>query len=464
MSRVQITRGSVQARWQWWMIVGCFFSFPIEKKMAGAITAHSAFWRSSREAYTVTAPPRRKVLHLSRFKVTPAGYRPAVVALKPRSLPSPFCRFRKRSSCHRFSLSDQMDSVTTPAAKGRPPFRPPGGPNLGTLPPLSDFQSFLEEHKRFYESARKTHRAVVASTADAAAGRHLGCLEPQDGFDTWKTPRQGPKGDREVAVARRRRQVTATSTPCLRDGVAVKSEGSVAFARSLSGKKTTKKTFQEVVSGSTTKTGGKRRSEAEVGVKDETPNPKTPRLEFEQLQAAEPVDACEVGAALGAHVPGNFKNSGVRQATVPSQAHHAASVNDAWVVDPKTVLVKSRPSALANVPSGMTSVDRHRRCFEPKSCPDWPQRSTASMKRRNKKAQSAKIAIVGPTREKRCARKINFACPAPDTAETSSAHHVPSMTIAARMVGVGGFLKSAFMFVISILVPRAWRLLAGRFR
>lgn len=373
-----------------------------------------------------------------------------------------------------------MDSATTPAAKGRPPFRPPGGPNFGALPPLSDFESFLEEHKRFYESARKTHRAVVASTADAAAGRHLGCLEPQDGFDTWKTPRQGLKGvsstviksatgrevvDREVAVARRRRQVTATSTPCLRDGVAVKSEGSVAFARSLSGKKTTKKTFQEVVSGSTTKTGGKkRRSEAEVGVKDETPNPKTPRLEFEELQAAEPVDACEVDATLHADVPGNFKNSGVRQATVPSQAHHAASVNDAWVVDPKTVLVKSRPSALANVPSGMTFVDRHRRCFEPMSCPDWPQRSTASMKRRNKKAQSAKIAIVGPTREKRCARKINFACPAPDTAETSSAHHVPSMTIAARMVGVGGFLKSAFMFVISILVPRAWRLLAGRFR
>ncbi|KAH8030386.1 hypothetical protein HPB51_006818 [Rhipicephalus microplus] len=343
-----------------------------------------------------------------------------------------------------------MDSATTPAAKGRPPFRPPGGPNFGTLPPLSDFESFLEEHKRFYESARKTHRAVVASTADAAAGRHLGCLEPQDGLDSWKTPRQGLKGvsgtaiksatgkevaDREVAVARRRRQVTATSTPCLRDGVAVKSEGSVAFARSLSGKKTTKKTFQEVVFGSTTKMGGKkRRSEAEVGVKDETPNPKTPRLEFEELQAAEPVDACEVGAALDAHVPGNFKNSGVRQATVPSQAHHAASVNDAWVVDPKTVLVKSRPSALANVPSGMTSVDRHRRCFEPMSCPDWPQRSSASMKRRNKKAQSAKIAIVGPTREKRCARKINFACPAPDTAETSSAHHVPSMTIAARML------------------------------
>ncbi|KAL1425265.1 hypothetical protein MTO96_019413 [Rhipicephalus appendiculatus] len=74
---------------------------------------------------------------------------------------------------------DQMDG-TTPSTKSRPPFRPTCRNNPEDLPPLGDYQRFLEEHRRYYDSARKTHEAVVASTTDAASKRHCGCLERSD--------------------------------------------------------------------------------------------------------------------------------------------------------------------------------------------------------------------------------------------------------------------------------------------
>ncbi|KAL3244747.1 hypothetical protein MRX96_018558 [Rhipicephalus microplus] len=63
-----------------------------------------------------------------------------------------------------------MDA-TSFATKSRPPFLPTCCSNLGALPPLEDFQSFVAEHRR-YEGARKTDEAIVTSTTDVAATCH----------------------------------------------------------------------------------------------------------------------------------------------------------------------------------------------------------------------------------------------------------------------------------------------------
>ncbi|KAL3244750.1 hypothetical protein MRX96_018561 [Rhipicephalus microplus] len=154
-----------------------------------------------------------------------------------------------------------MDA-TSSATKSRPPFLPTCCSNLGALPPLEDFQSFVAEHRR-YEGARKTDEAVVTSTADAAATRHR-----QDGLNTWRTSWRGPHwvsstgtehtslenvADTQVAVARRRRHVATLSTWRLSDVAAVNSEGLDAFTAYFSEKTATKKTpeLQKVTSSDT---------------------------------------------------------------------------------------------------------------------------------------------------------------------------------------------------------------------
>ncbi|KAL3189024.1 hypothetical protein MRX96_003170 [Rhipicephalus microplus] len=132
-----------------------------------------------------------------------------------------------------------MDS-TTPAAKSRRPFRPPGCSNLGAVSPVSDCQSFLAQRQWFYRSPRKTHIAINTSMADAMEGRRRGCLETRDDLETWSTQRLGPKwvssteieqatgvdiADGEVAVIRHRRHVSATNTRCLLDADRVKLKG-----------------------------------------------------------------------------------------------------------------------------------------------------------------------------------------------------------------------------------------------
>ncbi|KAL3189000.1 hypothetical protein MRX96_003146 [Rhipicephalus microplus] len=219
--------------------------------------------------------------------------------------------------CHFHAV---MDS-TTPAAESRLSFRPPGGPNLGTLSPVSDFQSFLAELQQFHRSARKTHIAVNASTADAVQGRRRVTsteIKPATGKDI---------ADAEVAVTRHRRRVTATNTRCLSDEDCVKLKGSVAFGQNLFGKKTTtRKTseLQDDASGNTTQTRGKkRRCEVgpanDLGIHDETPQAKNPRLEVKEFEATEPVHPCKVSATMQVDVFRNKKNknSGIRDTMVP---------------------------------------------------------------------------------------------------------------------------------------------------
>ncbi|KAL3230373.1 hypothetical protein MRX96_023425 [Rhipicephalus microplus] len=90
----------------------------------------------------------------------------------------------------------------------------------------------------------------------------------------------------------------------------------------------------------------------EVGIKEEMPKPKTPRLELE-FQAVGPVDACEVSAMCTAS--SRFRKleeqgSTMRRPTDRIQVPLAHSVKYAWVVYAKKVLSKSRPSVLASVP------------------------------------------------------------------------------------------------------------------
>lgn len=211
-----------------------------------------------------------------------------------------------------------MDA-TSSATKSRPPFLPTCCSNLGALLPLEDFQSFVAEHRR-YEGARKSDEAIVTSTADAAATCHR-----QDGLNTWRTSWRGPQwvsstgtehatlenvADTQVAVARRRRHVATLNTWRLSDVAAVNSEGLDAFTTYISEKTATKKTpeLQKVTSSDTMRTRNHEVAPAgDVGLKEETPKPKTPRLELE-FQAVGPVDACEVRAALEVHATGNLEN------------------------------------------------------------------------------------------------------------------------------------------------------------
>ncbi|KAL1432455.1 hypothetical protein MTO96_013213 [Rhipicephalus appendiculatus] len=64
------------------------------------------------------------------------------------------------------------------------------------------------------------------------------------------------------------------------------------------------------------------------------------------------------------------------------QRHHA-SVKDAWV---GYAFFKASFLVLANVTSRMTTVDRHRRCFETETYTDWPRRLSIASKTRSKKA------------------------------------------------------------------------------
>ncbi|KAL1432517.1 hypothetical protein MTO96_013272 [Rhipicephalus appendiculatus] len=54
------------------------------------------------------------------------------------------------------------------------PFRSTFRYNLDDLPSLGHYGTFLEAHRLLYDGARSMHRAVVASTTDAAANRHGG--------------------------------------------------------------------------------------------------------------------------------------------------------------------------------------------------------------------------------------------------------------------------------------------------
>ncbi|KAH7983843.1 hypothetical protein HPB52_014714 [Rhipicephalus sanguineus] len=108
-----------------------------------------------------------------------------------------------------------------------------------------------------------------------------------------------------MAVVRRRRQVTtmnARRRVC--NGAAVNSASPEAYARHLSRKTATKASVvQEVVPGDATRTGGsfKRRSAVassdDVGIKDEPPKAKTPRLEVQESGTTEVTDVYEVSAA-----------------------------------------------------------------------------------------------------------------------------------------------------------------------
>ncbi|KAH8018357.1 hypothetical protein HPB51_003527 [Rhipicephalus microplus] len=261
----------------------------------------------------------------------------------------------------------------TVATKSRLPLRPTCYSNLGALPPLRDRQSFVAE-RTCDEITRKTDEAVVASTADAAARRHRGFLERQDCFNIWRTSWRGPQWvsstgtehanhenvtDMKVAVARRLRYVATTNTWCLLDQAAVNWERLKAFATYFPEKTTTKKTCElpKAISSDTLRTGANTRHCAvtpacDVGIKQETPKPKTPRLELE-FQAVGPVDACEVNATCTAS--SRFRKleeqgSTMRRPTDRSQVPRAHSVKYACVLDAKKVLPKSRPSVLANVP------------------------------------------------------------------------------------------------------------------
>ncbi|KAL3188998.1 hypothetical protein MRX96_003144 [Rhipicephalus microplus] len=133
-----------------------------------------------------------------------------------------------------------MDS-TTLAAKSRPPFRPQGCSNLGTVSPVSDCMSFLAQRQWFYRGPRKiphsqsARRRQMLSRGDVAAAS-----KPKTTAKTWSTQRLGPKlvssteiehaicvdiADGEVAVIRHRRHVTATNTRCLLDADRIKLKG-----------------------------------------------------------------------------------------------------------------------------------------------------------------------------------------------------------------------------------------------
>ncbi|KAH7940318.1 hypothetical protein HPB52_023032 [Rhipicephalus sanguineus] len=258
-----------------------------------------------------------------------------------------------RSTVRRCRSHDQMDEATpaTPMTKGRPPFRPTCRYNRGALPSLGEYEKFLEEHRRFYDSARKTHEAVVASTSDVAAKRHRGCLEHND-RTSWLGPQWASStgfqpaarktiADRKVAVARRRRHVAATNTRRLHDGAALSSRPLGANAQHFS-EKTTKKAsgVQEVVPGDVQRTGGnKRRSEVtcteDVGIKDQTPKTKTPRLEVRKSATAGPTDVCVVSAGPQepAAIDSKRKDTGLSLSklskAVPRQARCASKLSGA---------------------------------------------------------------------------------------------------------------------------------------
>ncbi|KAH8001177.1 hypothetical protein MRX96_000452 [Rhipicephalus microplus] len=222
-----------------------------------------------------------------------------------------------------------MDS-TTLAAKSRPPFLPPGCPNLGALSPVSDLQSFLSRRQWFCRSARKTLIAINASVADAVEARRRGCLETRDDLETWSTQRLGPKwvssteiepatgnyvADVEVAVIRHRDHVTGTYEECLLDADRVKLEGK-AFARNIFGKKRTTRKASELQDGvfgnATQPKRNKRRCEIgptnDAGIHDETPKPKNPHLELDEFEAGGPVHPCEASVTIQVDVSGNTKN------------------------------------------------------------------------------------------------------------------------------------------------------------
>ncbi|KAH8030385.1 hypothetical protein HPB51_006817 [Rhipicephalus microplus] len=277
--------------------------------------------------------------------------------------------------------------------------------------------------------------------------------------------------DREVAVAIRRRQVATKDTRSLHDGDSANFEESGAIARNTFGGKTTKKTseLQEVASGDTKTRPKKRRSEIGSangrGAKDEAPKPKMRRVEL-KFQAVGPADAFEVSATLQSHATGNWKNknSGVRKAMARGEMHRATSVKNAWLLDVIKALFKRRSSVIANVPSRMAFVDRHRSCFQPTTHSDWPQRrSTLSRNRRNNKSKAQKIALGGPTLEKRCVSEIDFDSSVVASARSSSALQISGTKDVTRLGGVIRFVKTVVHFVI-FLVPRAWRILIAAFR
>ncbi|KAL1425264.1 hypothetical protein MTO96_019412 [Rhipicephalus appendiculatus] len=111
----------------------------------------------------------------------------------------------------------------------------------------------------------------------------------------------------------------------------------------------------------------------------------------------------------------------------------------------------------------MAYVDRHRKCFEPETYSDWPRRRATPSKTRNRKAMTDKITRGRLTRKKECARKIDFASPAPDPVPTFSAVQASGTKDVARMGGVRGFLARALHFVIYFLVPRAYRFVTSAF-
>ncbi|KAL3169968.1 hypothetical protein MRX96_015045 [Rhipicephalus microplus] len=72
-----------------------------------------------------------------------------------------------------------MDDMT-PATEWKPPFWPIFRYNRGAVPPMRNYQSFLEDHRWYYGSTTKTDKAIVASTSDATFSCHRGSPEHRD--------------------------------------------------------------------------------------------------------------------------------------------------------------------------------------------------------------------------------------------------------------------------------------------
>ncbi|KAH7982726.1 hypothetical protein HPB52_006864 [Rhipicephalus sanguineus] len=230
-----------------------------------------------------------------------------------------------RSKGRHRRLIERLDEPT-PATKSWPPFGLTCRYNHGALPPLGDYGMFLEEHRRFFDGARNIPEAVVASTQDAAMNRRPNCLEDHGTASFLDLQWPLSKGlepavrktilDRKLAVGRPRR-VAASNTWLVCDGPAVKSVPADADALLLSETTTKTSALQEFTPGKAKRTGGslKRRSAPkstdDVGIKDESPKTKTPRLEVRGSGTVGPMDVCEVRAEPQAHAAMDSKSKDI---------------------------------------------------------------------------------------------------------------------------------------------------------
>ncbi|KAH6945421.1 hypothetical protein HPB50_008378 [Hyalomma asiaticum] len=184
----------------------------------------------------------------------------------------------------------------------KPPFRPTYHDNLGALPPLNEYESFLNEERPFCDGARKFHERVVASTPNAAASRHSKCFGHSGtlslaseymssmGFET--TTRVAILS-RRLAVAIRRRAATK-STPPVCDGSVCKGKSEEFDELLLS--KTISRASQKIITGDD-KTKGRnqeRRSSStltDISIRTGSLKTKTPRLDAKESVIARTMDS-----------------------------------------------------------------------------------------------------------------------------------------------------------------------------